>query len=98
TISQKKSEFNDDDSSEPSIEYDWKSPKNILKPSNSLSFEYEYDDDPFQPGIAVMHSQFGTGKILQRTGSGKDSRVTVFFKDRGQKTLMLRAANLKPIL
>lgn len=98
TITQKKSELNDDNSSESSIEYDWKSPKNNLKPSNSLSFEYEYDDDPFQPGVTVMHSQFGTGKILQRTGSGKDTRVVVYFKDRGQKTLMLRAANLKPIL
>lgn len=98
TITQKKSEFNEEYSSDSSIEYDWKSPKNNLKPSNSLSFEYEYDDDPFQPGVTVMHSQFGTGKILQRTGAGKDSRVVVFFKDRGQKTLMLRAANLKPVL
>ena len=98
TITQKKSEFNEENSSESSIEYDWKTPKNNLKPSNSLAFEYEYDDDPFQPGVMVLHSQFGTGKILQRTGSGKDSRVVVFFKERGQKTLMLRAANLKPIL
>lgn len=97
TISQKKSEFNAHTSLDSSIDYDWKSPKNNLKPSNSLTFEYEYDDDPFQPGVAVMHSQFGTGKILQRTGTGKDTRVVVFFKDRGQKTLMLRAANLKPM-
>tara|TARA_R100001143_G_C3361331_1_gene136745 strand:- start:41415 stop:43691 length:2277 start_codon:yes stop_codon:yes gene_type:complete len=98
TISQKKSEFNELSSSDSSIEYDWKSPKNSLKPSDSLSFEYEYDDDPFQPGVTVIHTQFGTGKILQRNGTGKDSRVVVFFKERGQKTLMLRAANLKPVL
>ena len=97
TISQKKSDVNEPESADASIEYDWKTPKNNLKPSNSLSFEYEYDDDPFQPGVTVIHSQFGTGKILQRNGSGRDSRVVVFFKDRGQKTLMLRAANLKPV-
>jgi DNA helicase II / ATP-dependent DNA helicase PcrA len=42
-----------------------------------------------------MHPTFGAGKILQRNGTGKDTRVVVFFKNRGQKTLMLRAAKLK---
>jgi DNA helicase-2/ATP-dependent DNA helicase PcrA len=98
TITQKNRDIEPEGSTDSAIEYDWKSPKNNLKPSNSLSFNYEYDDDPFQPGVIVMHAQFGAGKILQRNGSGKDSRVVVFFKDRGQKTLMLRAAQLKPIL
>ncbi|CAN5133417.1 3'-5' exonuclease [soil metagenome] len=78
------------------IEYDWKKPKQSKKPSNSgLDFETTYDDDPYQAGTTVMHPTFGPGKILQRTGSGKDSKVVVFFKQRGQKTLMLRAARLK---
>lgn len=78
------------------IEYDWKKPKQSKKPSNSgLDFETTYDDDPYQAGTTVMHPTFGHGKILQRTGSGKDSKVVVFFKQRGQKTLMLRAARLK---
>ena len=97
TITQKNRDISQDESTDSAIEYDWKSPKNNLKPTNSLSYNYEYDEDPFQPGVVVMHAQFGTGKILQRTGSDKDSRVVVFFKDRGQKTLMLRAAQLKPI-
>ncbi len=82
--------------SETQVEYDWKKPKQTRKPSNSsLDYEYQYDDDPYQAGVAVVHPTFGPGKILQRTGSGKDSKVVVFFKQRGQKTLMLRAAKLK---
>lgn len=102
TIPQKTSYFegsNDEDGG-TTIEYehDWKSPLQSKKPSSSTaSYEYEYDDDPFQSGTAVQHPKFGPGKILQRTGSGKDVRVVVFFKNRGQKTLMLRAAKLKVI-
>ena len=80
------------------IEYDWKTPVHSKKPSSSNSvYEYEYDDDPFRVGALVMHPAFGPGKIVQRSGTGKDSRVVVFFKSRGQKTLMLRAAKLKVI-
>lgn len=103
TIPQNRNRFEQSSDSEPGnnhteIEYDWKSPITSKKPSDSSSdYEYEYDDDPFRTGTVVMHSSFGTGKIVQRTGSGKDARVVVFFKGRGQKTLMLRAAKLKVI-
>lgn len=99
TIEQKRDRFENDETTVDygtEIEYDWKKPKQSKKPSNSgLDFETTYDDDPYQAGTPVMHPTFGPGKILQRTGSGKDSKVVVFFKQRGQKTLMLRAARLK---
>ncbi|MCC5914926.1 MAG: UvrD-helicase domain-containing protein [Balneolaceae bacterium] len=101
TIRQKENRFsgNGNDGSGNSgteIEYDWQTPKKTRKPSTpSIDYEYEYDDDPFRVGVQVVHPAFGPGKILQRNGSGKDTRVVVFFKNRGQKTLMLRAANLK---
>jgi DNA helicase II / ATP-dependent DNA helicase PcrA len=85
------------------IEYDWKTPKNSYKSkSQGNSFhtiEYDYDngEDPFQTGVKVLHPKFGQGKIINRNGSGSDTRVVVFFKGRGQKTLMLRVANLKVI-
>lgn len=97
TIRQQKDRFNDieeEHSGETEIEYDWKQPVTTKKPSTS-SYEYEYDDDPFSVGTVVNHPVFGPGKILQREGSGKDTKVVVFFKQRGQKTLMLRAARLK---
>jgi len=102
TIRQNRDRFdsgsNHQASSDTEIEYDWKKPKQSKKPSQStIDYEYQYDNDPFQAGTTVMHPTFGAGKILQRTGSGKDSKVVVFFKQRGQKTLMLRAASLKVI-
>ncbi len=90
----------DDEATDPSmeIEYDWKSPITSKKPSaTTSSYTYEYDDDPFRVGALVIHSTFGAGKIVQRNGSGNDTRVVVFFKNRGQKTLMLRAAKLRLI-
>jgi len=101
TIKQNKNRFSAEEargSSDTTVEYDWKKPKQTKKPSNtSLDYETQYDDDPYQAGVTVMHPTFGPGKILQRTGSGKDAKVVVFFKSRGQKTLMLRAAKLKTL-
>ena len=101
TIKQTKDRFSTDSSNgsyDTTIEYDWKKPKQTKKPSNSsLDYQTEYDDDPFQAGTTVMHPTFGPGKILKRSGSGKDTKVVVFFKQRGQKTLMLRAAKLKAL-
>jgi len=101
TIKQNKNRFSAEEargSSDTTVEYDWKKPKQTKKPSNtSLDYETQYDDDPYQAGVTVMHPTFGPGKILQRTGSGKDAKVVVFFKSRGQKTLMLRAAKLKKL-
>ncbi len=96
TIHQKSRDDSDDSSRDQEIEYDWKHPLQTKKPSASNNdYQYEYDDDPFHAGTHVLHPTFGPGKIIQRSGSGKDSRVVVFFKNRGQKTLMLRAAKLK---
>ena len=99
TIQQQKNRFSSDESQDrhdTMVEYDWKKPKQTKKPSNSgLDFETQYDDDPYHAGTTVMHPTFGPGKILQRTGTGKDTKVVIFFKQRGQKTLMLRAAKLK---
>jgi len=101
TIKQNKNRFSAEESRgghDTTIEYDWKKPKQSKKPSHtSFDYETQYDDDPYQAGTTVMHPTFGPGKILQRTGSGKDSKVVVFFKKRGQKTLMLRAAKLKAL-
>jgi DNA helicase II / ATP-dependent DNA helicase PcrA len=100
TIYQKRDRFeiegeSDSGNSDTEIEYDWQTPVQTKKPSSAATtYEYEYDDDPFRVGAQVMHPTFGQGKILQRNGTGKDTRIVVFFKNRGQKTLMLRAAKL----
>ncbi|MFN1834068.1 ATP-dependent helicase [Balneola sp. MJW-20] len=105
TIRQNKDRFSNDDfdsghDSSTRVEYDWKTPKsNNSHRSTSTTIEYEYTDgeDPFQVGAKVIHQKFGPGKIISRSGLGMDTKVVVFFKNRGQKKLMLRAAPLKVV-
>ncbi|WP_020403124.1 ATP-dependent helicase [Gracilimonas tropica] len=102
TIAQKKDRFsnNDSGSSNHEVEYDWKqnpTKKTYKSPSATIHYDYQDGEDPFQVGVKVIHKKFGPGKIISRDGSGSDSRVVVFFKNRGQKKLMLRAAPLQVI-
>lgn len=54
-------------------------------------------DDPaqIQTGMNVKHSRFGQGKVLQIEGEGNSRKATVFFKDHGQKQLLLKFARLQ---
>ncbi|HLR77382.1 MAG TPA: hypothetical protein VK106_06945, partial [Balneolaceae bacterium] len=64
----------------------------------STTIHYDnYNEDAFRVGTKVEHNIFGSGKIIAREGKGAKTKVTVFFKERGRKTLMLRVAKLKPI-
>ena len=103
TITQKKDRFNNNSNSGSSnyeVEYDWKqdqTKKTYKSPSATIHYDYEEGEDPFQVGVHVLHKKFGPGKIISRTGSGTDAKVVVFFKNRGQKKLMLKAAPLQVI-
>ena len=102
TITQKKDRFENKESGDSGtkIEYDWKqsrAKKTFKSPSATIQYDYEDGEDPFQVGTQVEHDKFGPGKIISRSGLGMDAKVVVFFKDRGQKKLMLRAAPLQVI-
>ncbi len=105
TISQKNDRFSyegtsDDNHTSSYVEYDWQKPKTKKTGSSSLGsihYEYEAGEDPFVVGAQVIHAKFGPGKIISRSGLGMDAKVVVFFKKRGQKKLMLRAAPLQVI-
>lgn len=106
TISQTKDRFSLDDSFKKSssdathVEYDWEAPitkKTSTSATATIQYEYQDGEDPFQVGTQVLHAKFGQGKIISRTGLGMDAKVVVFFKNRGQKKLMLRAAPLQII-
>lgn len=104
TIVQKKDRFAEQSPSSQStstthIEYDWETPhyKSEKKPSSTIYYDYSDGEDPFQVGAQVVHARFGQGKIISRSGLGMDAKVVVFFKNRGQKKLMLRAAPLQVI-
>ncbi len=82
------------------VEYDWKKPLYNKNNRNSGNTSIHYDnpdEDPFQVGAKVEHNIFGRGKIISRTGQGEKSKVVVFFKNRGRKTLMLRVAKLQVV-
>lgn len=107
TINQNRSRFANGNGSSSSydgnttIEYDWKKPlynKNNRNTGSGTTIHYDNpDEDPFQVGAKVEHDIFGPGKIINRSGHGEKTKVVVFFKERGRKTLMLRVAKLKVI-
>jgi len=108
SITQKADRFSLDESSSmtkstgaTSIEYDWEKPVSgkTYKSASGNTIEYDLQDgeDPFQVGAVVEHAKFGPGKIISRSGLGMDTKVVVFFKSRGQKKLMLKAAPLQII-
>ncbi len=106
TISQRKDRFTLDNASTEKksgfadIEYDWDKPitkKTTSSATTTIQYDYQDGEDPFQVGAQVLHAKFGPGKIISRSGLGMDAKVVVFFKSRGQKKLMLRAAPLQII-
>ena len=56
-------------------------------------------DDPgdIQTGMQVEHPRFGLGKIINLEGKFPNRKATVFFKEHGQKQLLLKFAKLKII-
>ena len=105
SINQNKNRFSDNnndnssDNSGTKVEYDWKKPLyNKNNRSSNTQIHYDNpDEDPFQVGAKVVHNVFGKGKIISRSGEGERTKVVVFFKERGRKTLMLRAAKMQVI-
>lgn len=62
----------------------------------SLPEGFDPDDpDSIQSGMQVEHPLFGHGKVLQIEGSSPDRKATIFFKEAGQKQLLLRFAKLR---
>lgn len=54
-------------------------------------------DDPaaIQVGMEVEHQRFGFGKVISLEGTAPDIKTTIFFKELGQKQLLLKFAKLK---
>ncbi|MFQ3598867.1 MAG: UvrD-helicase domain-containing protein [Chloroherpetonaceae bacterium] len=48
----------------------------------------------YKAGMKVSHKMFGTGKIMSVQGAGDEARVKVFFNRAGEKTLVVKFANL----
>ena len=49
------------------------------------------------PGAEVEHARFGKGKVISVEGAGASRKASVFFKNVGQKQLLLQYAKLRVI-
>lgn len=55
------------------------------------------DTSGLQVGMEVEHERFGFGKVIHMEGNKPDLKALIFFKDLGQKQLLLKFAKLKII-
>lgn len=53
------------------------------------------DTSNLQVGMEVEHERFGYGKVINMEGTKPDRKATIFFKDLGQKQLLLKFAKLR---
>lgn len=53
------------------------------------------DTSKLQVGMEVEHERFGFGKVISLEGSKPDIKATIFFKEIGQKQLLLKFAKLR---
>ncbi len=58
---------------------------------------YDEDYSEVVPGVRVEHPIFGEGKVLALEGRGEQAKAVVFFKEAGQKKLVLKYAKLQRI-
>jgi DNA helicase-2/ATP-dependent DNA helicase PcrA len=56
---------------------------------------FNQDAPRYVKGERVLHQTFGSGTVLEITGFGKDTKVTVDFDTVGRKRLLVRYANLE---
>ncbi len=53
------------------------------------------DMNKLQTGMEVEHERFGFGKVINLEGNKPDIKATIFFKELGQKQLLLKFAKLR---
>src|ERR1700761_1954266 len=53
------------------------------------------DTSNLQVGMEVEHERFGYGKVVSLEGNKPDIKATIFFKEIGQKQLLLKFAKLR---
>ncbi|MGX5689105.1 ATP-dependent helicase [Arcticibacter tournemirensis] len=53
------------------------------------------DTSGLQVGMEVEHERFGFGKVINIEGNKPDIKATIFFKELGQKQLLLKFAKLR---
>ncbi len=68
----------------------------LLAKAHVPSADFKPDDTTgLQVGQQVEHERFGFGKVLNLEGNKPDVKATIFFKEIGQKQLLLKFAKLR---
>ena len=56
----------------------------------------DIDPFPMEAGSAILHPKWGRGRIVDRSGSGPDTKLTVRFQNGSTKKVVVRFAGLRP--
>jgi DNA helicase-2/ATP-dependent DNA helicase PcrA len=70
--------------------------KTAHQPTASATALPRVSPDVFQQGMTVAHPEYGPGKIVALSGSGKNRRATVQFPSVGEKKIILAHSPLRP--
>jgi DNA helicase-2/ATP-dependent DNA helicase PcrA len=73
------------------------SPENGDSKVIQTSFSGGAQADEWQVGAWVRHEEFGLGKILERSGSGDDTKIIVVFENGQWKKLLVKYAPIERI-
>jgi len=85
---------------QPLVEHQQTMTGKLMKLREAKKQSQSFDgDDPrdVQAGMTVEHQRFGQGEVLQVEGSFPNLKATVFFRNAGQKQLLLKFAKLRII-
>ncbi|MGZ5383402.1 MAG: DNA helicase PcrA [Acidimicrobiia bacterium] len=74
-----------------------KRPRRADFESASSKEGHTVDAGHIEPGDRVLHNKWGTGVVLEITGTGDRAEATVEFDDQGRKRLLLAWAPLKKV-
>jgi len=76
---------------------------NIIPKKSKISYQPASDFRPdedllnLQTGMEVEHNRFGIGKVLQVEGTRDNMKATIFFKEIGQKLILIKYAKMRII-
>ncbi len=65
---------------------------------DSMGSDFNQEEGPWKIGMKVSHPQFGEGIIRRIEGRDEKAKLTVYFGPHIVKTLMVRYAQLSPII
>ena len=71
-------------------EHDQRSWDDADEPSYDLDGDRTSPAEKFRPGSRVNHQQFGVGRVVDASGTGRDRKLLIEFPEVGQKTVLAR--------